>query len=112
MRTHPRISKTVKWLGPVVTALLVLVWFANGWEFGPNRSWVTRLLRDPLWCLAAGMAALTIVAWRRDALARRREWARILNRCAKCNYNRIGLAPRAVCPYCGTPEQPATDSPR
>ncbi len=31
MKPHPRIRKTVKWGGAVVSALLVVVWVASGW---------------------------------------------------------------------------------
>ncbi len=31
MKPHPRIRKTIKWGGAVVTALLVVVWIGSGW---------------------------------------------------------------------------------
>jgi hypothetical protein len=31
MKPHPRIRKTIKWGGSVVTALLVVVWIGSGW---------------------------------------------------------------------------------
>ncbi len=31
MRSYPRIRKTVKWGGAVVTALVVVVWIGSGW---------------------------------------------------------------------------------
>jgi hypothetical protein len=31
MKPHPRIRRTIKWGGSVVTALLVVVWIASGW---------------------------------------------------------------------------------
>jgi hypothetical protein len=31
MKAHPRIRKTIKWGGAVVTALLVVVWIGSGW---------------------------------------------------------------------------------
>ena len=33
MKPHPRIRKTIKWGGAVVTVLLVVVWIASGWWF-------------------------------------------------------------------------------
>jgi hypothetical protein len=49
--------------------------------------------------LAAPMLALSILGWRLDILAGRRAQ---LNLCPKCNYDRAGLAPGAVCPECGS----------
>jgi hypothetical protein len=58
----------------------------------------------PLWVVIAGSGLVTAIAWRLDILARRRAK---LNLCPKCNYDRTGLAPSAVCPECGTaPAQP------
>ena len=34
MKPHPRIRKTVKWGGAVVTVLLVVVWIGSGWLCG------------------------------------------------------------------------------
>jgi hypothetical protein len=53
----------------------------------------------PLWFLPLVTLLPTVLAWRLDTLAHRR--AR-LNLCPTCNYNRTGLAPRAICPECGT----------
>ncbi len=33
MRPHPRIRKTVKWGGAVVSVLLVVVWIGSGWYY-------------------------------------------------------------------------------
>ena len=37
--------------------------------------------------------------------------ARIPGHCPKCNYNRTGLAPNAMCPECGTPLPPIQPNP-
>src|SRR5437773_2597147 len=31
MKPHPRIRRTMKWTGAVVTVLLVIVWVGSGW---------------------------------------------------------------------------------
>ena len=54
----------------------------------------------PMWMCVSAVALPTLVAWRLDALARRRA---LLNLCPKCNYDRAGLGAGAVCPECGTP---------
>ena len=59
----------------------------------------------PLWPLVAASALATALAFRLDTLARRR--AR-MHLCAKCHYDRTGLAGDAVCPECGT--APSTPS--
>ncbi|HMN39846.1 MAG TPA: hypothetical protein PKE29_03310 [Phycisphaerales bacterium] len=53
----------------------------------------------PLWAPMLIAVAFSAAAWRFDILARRRER---LNLCPKCNYDRVGLSPGAVCPECGT----------
>jgi hypothetical protein len=82
-----------------------------GWRFGvaqPDFPWLySKQVTGPLthweiplwWPLIVACLAATVGAWRLDSLARRR--AR-LNCCPKCNYNRAGLAPGAVCPECGS----------
>lgn len=62
---------------------------------GPQIDWQ---LSVPTWGPVLGVLTLTMIAWRLDALARRR--AR-LALCANCHYDRTGLAPGAVCPECG-----------
>ena len=52
----------------------------------------------PLWLPAVISLAVVITARRLETLARRR--AR-LEFCARCNYDRAGLAAGAVCPECG-----------
>lgn len=52
----------------------------------------------PFWLLTGTAFAATVVAWRLDAIARRRERAHL---CPKCRYDRTGLAVGAVCPECG-----------
>jgi hypothetical protein len=59
-----------------------------------------RLYILPLWLPTCAALALTVVAWRVDTLARRRERAR-LNLCPKCGYDRAGIAGEAKCPECG-----------
>ena len=87
MKPHPRVRKTIKWGGAVVTVLLLLVWFGSLCYNSPN--YFVRWLGPcgpaspktlfPLWvpCI---FALATIVASRLDTLARRR--AR-LNLCPK-----------------------------
>jgi hypothetical protein len=159
MRPHPRIRKTVKWGGAVVTVLLVVVWIGSGWisrtwcfrsgrtlvvEAGElwciyplkssfqltpeeiemlegNNGWhsfrffwspqwdrnkVTTRVNCPLWIPILITILPTAIAWRLDALARRRERAARLNLCPKCNYDRAGLAKGAVCPECGSKGEP------
>lgn len=69
------------------------------WGFGAG-SWAVFI---PLWAPILVSALITAAAWRSDLLARRR--ART-GHCLKCNYNRVGIAPDAPCPECGT--KPAT----
>ena len=52
----------------------------------------------PLWSPLLVTLLITGVAWRVDALARRRAG---LDLCPKCRYDRAGLATGAVCPECG-----------
>ncbi len=37
MKPHPRIRKTIKWGGAVVTVLLVVVWVGSGWGYAAWR---------------------------------------------------------------------------
>ena len=76
-----------------------------GWELSglrssgpPFRNVMRTAIYIPLWFLAASSLLGTVVAWRLDALARRRER---VGRCPKCHYDRAGLAAGAVCPECG-----------
>ncbi len=154
MKPHPRIRKTIKWGGAVVTVLLVVAWVGSGWFFvsctfgrpitetsgrlrsvhivngvvrsssftgmagvflphgldaglarGSFRwdadyfdSYTSASVVIPLWPAVVMLSLATGTAWRLDTLARRRER---LNHCPKCNYDRTGLAPGAVCPECG-----------
>jgi hypothetical protein len=146
VKPHPRIRKTVKWGGAVVSVLLVVVWVGSGWwqvnvdlasgmhlevfhgnvraanlgapyfagqqglHLNPrepvdsrwvlffNRSVGSRAWEMTLWFPTAMTLLVTGVAWRLDTLARRR--ARV-GLCPKCNYDRTGLPPGAVCPECG-----------
>ena len=147
MKPHPRIRKTVKWGGAVVSVVLLVVWVGSGWcgvcltsdrrffanivqgqarlhhtngtYFDPPRvgwwsvdhfslqlgfhcsdlrAWAWQAF-IPLWPFVVVSCAITALGWRLDTLARRR--ARV-GLCPKCNYNRAGLAPGAVCPECGS----------
>jgi hypothetical protein len=80
-----RVPVTVRW------------WFSTGY-LGP-----LRVLAIPLWPPAALALAPTLLAWRLDALARRR--AR-LNYCPSCNYDRRGLPTASLCPECGSVPTP------
>ncbi|MFN0012504.1 MAG: hypothetical protein ACKVS8_12770 [Phycisphaerales bacterium] len=64
-------------------------WIAEGldWEFV-----------FPLWAPFVLFLIPTAIAWCLDARARR---AARIGLCAKCGYDRAGLAPGAVCPECG-----------
>ncbi|HMN40148.1 MAG TPA: hypothetical protein PKE29_04835 [Phycisphaerales bacterium] len=71
----------------------------EGWQwgfshdvFGYLESWAV-----PMWPLPLLSGASALLAWRLDTLARRAR----LGRCPKCNYDRTGLSPAAVCPECG-----------
>jgi hypothetical protein len=157
MKPHPRIRKTIKWGGAVVTFLLAVVWIGSGWwcviwgdgkggtisvragglaiwnvedidgdpwdgwyllrdlpplqrsrfqwkfEMTPGgASWgLPRALVIPLWAPTLVVFIPTVIAWRLDALARRRERVR-LRLCLKCNYDRSGIAADAKCPECGS----------
>ena len=151
VKPHPKIRKTVKWGGAVVTVLLVVVWIGSAWRGGgwmsrhgaglavmpgtfvlslqsfpyenefagwglrhapePMRWWFMGGRGNfgwnfwiPIWLPVLLSALATGAAWRLDALASRRARAGF---CPKCNYDRIGLVPQAVCPECGTAAPPA-----
>jgi hypothetical protein len=53
----------------------------------------------PLWVPIAAVAAVTADAWYMDKRRRRGDFAHL---CAKCGYDRTGLAAAAPCPECGT----------
>ena len=108
MKPHPRIRKTIKWGGAVVTVLLVGVWVdsiqeivTTGGEPRPRGLWrwhhlgIACGLPPVLACLST---IATVAAWKLDVLARRRER---LGCCPECNYDRTGLASDAKCPECG-----------
>jgi len=65
--------------------------------------WVVSI---PLWPFILAALGTTVAAWRLDVLARRRQYTH----CPKCNYDRTGLAPGAVCPECGSKPQHTTNS--
>ncbi len=65
------------------------------WHFG---SGTLNAFVIPLWIPTMVTVTMAIISWRLDTLARRRDR---LNLCSKCNYDRAGLTPGAVCPECG-----------
>lgn len=71
-------------------------WFVLVWEPGH------RAVGVPLWFPVGIVVGLSTVVWRRDWLSQRRA---ILGHCAKCRYDRRGLAAAAPCPECGATEQ-------
>ncbi len=71
--------------------------FSFSWTLDRTRG--RTFLAMPLWAPMLIAVAFSAAAWRFDILARRRER---LNLCPKCNYDRVGLSPGAVCPECGT----------
>jgi hypothetical protein len=78
--------------------------FAWGFELGVplGAGGFVTLSKLSLWPFCAVLLGGTAIAWRLDALARRRERAIRLNLCPKCNYDRAGIAKEAVCPECGS----------
>lgn len=106
MKPRPRIRKTIKWGGAVMSVWLAGVWLISlparkhGVWFArasPGSAWAF-LQAIPFWTPAALAFAITAIAWRLDTLATR--LAR-LNLCPTCRYDRTGLAAGAVCPECG-----------
>ena len=92
--------------------------FPHGWRAYPEKDpliWAFRFEPNsraanlgwnvwiPMWAPTALCVLITALAFRLDTLARRR--AR-MNLCAKCHYDRTGLAGDAVCPECGVPVGP------
>lgn len=84
-------------------------WPAQGWYVRdvnwPVRWWVyfnragrEWVLAIPLWMPTLLTATVTAVAWRLDALARRKVRAGM---CTQCGYSLAGLKAGAVCPECG-----------
>ncbi len=80
-----------------------VVWFprSGAWSLLPgvtNWSNIRTTIRVPYWCVAVPFAALALASERR-----RRVWLAQdrLGKCAKCGYDRAGLAASAVCPECG-----------
>jgi hypothetical protein len=70
------------------------------WWFGSYTLGSGQTVYVPLWPVCMLAISASVIAWRLDTLARRRARAGF---CPKCDYNRAGLAPNAVCPECGTP---------
>lgn len=148
MKPHPRMRKTVKWVGPLLTVLLIVGSIGSGWlapewidtkgsqygiwagrvyymqrantgfrpgfnwfneKIGPGYHWAWWFYADntllwgwriciPLWAPALASLVATMLAWRFDLIARRRDRAHL---CRGCNYDRTGLPAGAVCPECG-----------
>ena len=143
MKPHPRIRKTVKWGGAVVSVVLLAAWVGcnwwwvqwkaagggvvivsagritvgdvgsggsfSGWKVGTYRgalewwymsNWTGSVwwIDTPLWIPVVPTLLVTAAAWRMDLALRRRER---MGKCAKCGYDRTGLALGAVCPECG-----------
>jgi len=72
-------------------------WPFKWWFFWVHNAYYTSLM-IPCWLPLACVLPPTVVAWRRDTLARCRAK---LNLCPKCGYDRTGLAAGAKCPECG-----------
>jgi hypothetical protein len=75
------------------------------WWFVADSSTLGWRASMPMWVPASASLCAAVLAWRRDAVARRREQVGL---CPKCNYDRAGLAAGAKCPECGEP--PASSS--
>ncbi|HVU63641.1 MAG TPA: hypothetical protein VHC70_06680 [Phycisphaerales bacterium] len=71
--------------------------FRLAWWIGDPGGPPFRGSSSPLWLPAGATLLFTLAAWRSDSMARRAH----LNLCAKCGYDRTGLATSAVCPECG-----------
>ena len=80
-----------------------------GWDAGTQRwrvystvqansAGMTWFVGVPLWMFAAPALLASAIAWGLDARSRRRVRA---HTCIRCGYDRVGLAPSAVCPECG-----------
>jgi len=68
VRPHPRIRKTVKWGGAVVTVLLVIAWVGTGWAgaaWGSGRGLVLMVARGQvvIECIHVGTAASWFGQW-------------------------------------------------
>ena len=73
---------------------------AREWRWWGHFYWSEsfgRVIGVPLWIPTSVLVLSAAVAWRLDALSR----ASGNNACPKCNYDRTGLPPQAVCPECG-----------
>ena len=70
------------------------------WSFSGGTSSTVGLAAFPIWSLVLPSLLVTAAARRLDTLARRRARAGL---CPKCDYDRTGLTPTALCPECGTP---------
>jgi hypothetical protein len=71
-----------------------LFWTAHRWNDG-----LQELVLIPLWILIGPVVLPTTIAWRLDIIARRRP---LVDHCATCKYDRLGLPAGSVCPECGT----------
>ncbi|MFN0011297.1 MAG: hypothetical protein ACKVS8_06600 [Phycisphaerales bacterium] len=77
-----------------------LVMIRSFWWLYWTRDTAFGICALPLWMPLALVLIPTAVAWRWDAVARR---AARLGLCARCGYDRAGLAPGAVCAECSAP---------
>jgi hypothetical protein len=79
--------------------------FRRAWWFQDVRAPYFHAIVIPIWVVLAVVLPAASIAWRFDAVATRRDRARRLGLCLRCNYERIGLSPGSPCPECGsTPE--------
>jgi hypothetical protein len=68
------------------------------WWFHSDSKDDFRIAFAPLWPVVSATLLPTLIAWRLDFVARRRERAHL---CPKCRYDRTGLGLSAKCPECG-----------
>lgn len=75
-------------------------WFDSGTKALPGSAMGYWWIAVPLWCPALGLAIPAALLWKIDRRTKRLKSPHI---CASCGYDRIGIAPNASCPECGTP---------
>jgi hypothetical protein len=73
--------------------------FRLEWAWSSYSSQYSWIVCVPLWMPGAAMFIVFGLAWRQDAIARRRERAHL---CPKCGYDRTGILKDAKCPECGS----------
>ncbi len=79
------------------------------WWFYWNDDSLDTSFGTPIWILALGAVLMAAYARRLDELAWRRDRVGV---CARCDYDRSGLAVGAVCPECGAAASEACDGAR